>query len=62
MTVDVKIGLPLQARLAGKTLNVIVPVGLKPFESIAESDADVAEVVRVIAEGDTEVLIVGPAD
>ena len=43
-------------------MNVIVPVGLKPLESVAESEADEAEVVRMIVEGETEVVMFGPAD
>ena len=57
-----KIGLPVHAVLEGKTLKLIVPVGLKPFESVAESEPDWAEVVRIIVEGETEVMMTGPAD
>ncbi len=54
LTVEVKIGLPEQVALAKKTVKVIVPRGVpKPPDKLAVSVADVADVVRMIVDGET---------
>ena len=61
--VDVNTGLPVQVGLEKYALNVIVPVGLpNPPDRVAVSTEKLAAVARVTLEGDTEVVMDGPAD
>ena len=60
MTVDVNCGEPLHV-VFGYRLNVIVPVGLNPLDRVAVSTAD-PPLVRVVVEGLTVVVMLGPAD
>ena len=61
--VDVNTGLPVQVGSEKYTLNVTVPTRLpNPPESVAVSTAKLVAVASVTLEGDTEVVMDGPAD
>ncbi len=58
--VEVKTGVPEQSVVV-KTSKMMLPVGLKPPDRVAVSDAEFGEPPRVIVAGETDVVIVGLA-